>query len=284
MTEAYDRDRNTWVPAEARGEAPVRPRLSGRRILVVGAGSQPCDDPDPPVGNGRAISVLAAREGARVACADVSERAARDTLELVEKAGGAGCVLTADVRDEAACRRLVDQASEELGGLDGLVLNVGIGAGGGVEGTETEAWDRVMAINLRSHFLVSRFAFPHLGPGAAIVFISSIAGRRGGSPFPAYDASKGGVEALCRSVAASGGNKCVRANVVVPGAVDTPLGRWGTREKVRGTDTTIALGREGTGWEMAYATCFLLSDEASYITGQTLVVDGGLTSVMGGRR
>ena len=185
--------------------------------------------------------------------------------------------------DENVCRQLVEQAESELGGLDGLVLNVGIPGGGGVEGTEPDAWDRVMSVNLRAHFLIVHYAMSRLGPGAAIVFVSSIAGRRGGSPFPAYDTSKAGVEGLCRSVAAEGGPKCVRANVVVPGSVDTPLGRWGTKNSRRGGASTVALGREGTGWEMAYATCFLLSDEASYITGQTLVVDGGLTSVLSPR-
>ena len=119
MTEAYDRQSEVWVPAEARGEAPTRPRLAGRRVLVIGAGSRACDDPDPPIGNGRAISVLAAREGARVACADLSEEAARATLERIEREGGEGCVLTGDVSEEGVCRRVVEEAGRALDGLDG---------------------------------------------------------------------------------------------------------------------------------------------------------------------
>ena len=228
--------------------------------------------------------MLAAREGARVACADVSEAAARETLEQLEKEGGEGCVLVGDVTDEAVCRQLVDRAVDELGGLDGLVLNVGIGEGDGVEGTTAAAWDHVFSVNLRSHFLLSSFALPHLDAGSSIVFSSSVAGLRAGGPYPAYNASKAGLEGLCRAVALEGGHKRrVRANVVAFGAVDTPLGRHGNRVMADRTRTgnAVALGRQGTAWEMAYAATFLLSGEASYITGQTLVVDGGLTMAMG---
>ena len=274
---------DTWVPAESKGEAEVRSRLAGRRILVVGAGSQPCKGDNPPIGNGRAMAILAAREGAKVACADVNEAAARETLDIIEREGGTGCVLAGDVSDEAAVSAMVEHTIEAFGGIDGLVLNVGIPAREVGLGISIEEWDRVMNVNLRGHYLVVRAALPHLEFGSSVVFVSSIAGRRSGSPFPAYDTSKAGIEGLCRALASEGGPRCIRSNAVVPGAVDTPLGRWGNEEMPDRPFTEVALGRQGTGWDMAYATCFLLSDEASYITGQTLVVDGGLTTCMSGR-
>jgi NAD(P)-dependent dehydrogenase (short-subunit alcohol dehydrogenase family) len=265
------------LPAEARGTAAGRGRLAGRRVLVVGAGTQPSDDPEAPIGNGRATAILCAREGASVACADRDEASARETLATLEKEGGAGCVCLADVSDPAACEALLEEARRALGGLDGVVLNVGIGLGAGLAGTTLEDWDRTLAVNLRSHFLLARAALPALAAGAAIVFVSSVAGRTPGSRLPAYDASKAGVEALCRHTALEGARAGVRANVVVPGLIDTPLGRSATRGRPSRARTPVPLGRQGTGWEIAYAALFLLSDESSYVTGQTLVVDGGLT-------
>src|SRR3954451_6509794 len=153
-------------------------RLEGRRILVVGAGTRPSPEPDSPLGNGRAISVLAAREGASVACADVDQSAADETARLVqaEGAGAKAHVIVGDVTDEAVCNAMVEETVSALGGLDGLVLNVGIGFGKRLEGTTAEAWDYVLSVNLRSHFLITKAAMPVMGAGGSIVFISSVAG------------------------------------------------------------------------------------------------------------
>jgi len=266
--------------AEARGAAAGRNRLRGRHILVVGAGTQRSPDPDPPIGNGRAIAILCAREGAAVACADVDAAAARETQGLVGKEGARAAVVVGDVSDEGACERVVAESEAALGGLDGVVLNVGIAAGRGLADTDAAGWDRTFAVNLRSHFLISRAALPRLGTGSAIVFVSSVASLVPGSRLPAYDASKAGIAGLMRHVAFEGARRGVRANTVVPGLIDTPLGRLATRSRPSRARTPVPLGRQGTGWDIAYATVFLLSDEASYVTGQSLVVDGGLSALM----
>jgi len=260
---------------EKEGDAPGRGRLDGRRIVVVGAGTQPSDDPDAPVGNGRAIAILAAREGAEIVCVDRDADAAGETADRIGGEGGRAGVVVGDVSDEAACERIV----EEAGDFDGMVLNVGIGAGRGLSGTGTKEWDLTFAVNLRAHFLLCRAALPRVADGGSIVFISSIAGVQPGSLIPAYDASKAGLLGLSRHVALEGSRKAVRANVVLPGLIDTPLGRWATRGRPSRDRTPVPLGRQGTAWEVAYATVFLLSDESSYITGQELVVDGGLTAL-----
>jgi NAD(P)-dependent dehydrogenase (short-subunit alcohol dehydrogenase family) len=245
------------------------------RILVVGAGSQPCDDADAPLGNGRAIALLCSREGATVACADKDEFAARQTCDQIIHEGGTAGVIVADVSREQDCERLVTEALP----IDAVVLNVGIGAGRGLAATSAEQWDQVFDVNLRAHFLIARSASPQLHTGGSIVFISSVAGLRPGTNVPAYDASKAGLSGLCRHVAFEGSRRGVRANVVVPGLIDTPLGRSASRRRPSRAQTAIPLGRQGTAWEVAYATVFLLSGEASYITGQTLVVDGGISQL-----
>ena len=255
-------------------------RLPGRRVLVVGAGTQPSDNPDAPPGNGRAIAVTAGREGAAVACADVNEEAARATAELVEAESAKAAVVVGDVADAAACADIVAESAGALGGLDGLVLNVGIGAGGRLAGTSADDWDRVFAVNTRSHFLLCQAALPLLGEGSAIVFVSSVAGLKPGSRLPAYDASKAALAGLSRHVALEGARHGVRANVVAPGLIDTPLGRWASRGRPARERTPVPLGRQGTAWEVAAAVVFLLSDDASYITGQLLPVDGGLSSLL----
>jgi NAD(P)-dependent dehydrogenase (short-subunit alcohol dehydrogenase family) len=253
-------------------------RLAGRRVLVVGAGTRPSPEPDAPLGNGRAIAVLAAREGAAVACADVDQAAAEETARLVELEGGKAHLIVGDVTDSDVCRAFVDETVAALGGLDGLVLNVGIAAGRRLADTTPEQWDFTFAVNLRSHFLMSQAALPAMEEGSAIVFIASVAGISAGSQIPAYDSSKAGLFGLCRHVAMEGARKGVRANVVAPGLIDTPLGRLATAGRPGRAKTPVPLGRQGTAEEVAAPVVFLLSDEASYITSQVVAVDGGLSA------
>jgi len=153
------------LPAEATGSAPGRGRLTGRRVLVVGAGTRPSPEPDPPIGNGRAISVLAAREGAAVACADRDAGAAEVTAALVRNEGQIAPVVLADVASPDACASVVAESAAALGGIDGLVLNVGIGLGRGMAGTNAAQWDETFAVNTRAHFLVAGAALQVLDPG-----------------------------------------------------------------------------------------------------------------------
>lgn len=264
---------------ESAGVAPGCDRLVGKRIVVVGAGTRASDDPDAPMGNGRAIAVLAAREGAAVACVDIDRGAAERTAELVRAEGAIAHVIVADVSDADACARLVTESAEALGGLDGIVANIGIGLGGGLARTSAAQWDAVFDVNVRSHFLLSQAAMPLLGEGGSIVLVSSIAGIKPGSRLPAYDASKAAIFGLCRHVAMEGARKGVRANVLVPGLVDTPLGRAATAGRPSRGTTRVPLRREATAFDVAYAALFLLSNESSYITAQSIVVDGGLSQI-----
>ena len=264
------------LPDEARGQAPGRGRLAGRRILIVGGGQQDHGLEDPPIGNGRATSALCAREGAAIVVADIDGDSAEVTAELARAEGREASVVVADAADEDGVQAMFAAADDVLGGLDGLVLNVGIGGGWMLKGTSTEDWDRVMAVNLRSQFLGCKHALEAMTDGGSVVLVGSIASREV-LPFPAYGASKAGLESLCRQAAVEGAPG-VRANLLMPGLIDTSLGRLASSASPLRDQVKIPAGRQGTAWEIAHAAVFLLSGEASYITGQSLIVDGGLTS------
>ncbi|MDQ3312135.1 MAG: SDR family oxidoreductase [Actinomycetota bacterium] len=267
------------LPAESAGAAPGRGRLAGRRLLVVGAGQNSYSLPDPPIGNGRAISILCAREGAAVVAADRDGESVSATVATITAEGGRAVAMTADISRPDEIERMVTAAHDAFGGLDGVVYNVGIAAGRGLAGSTPDVWDEVLNVNVRGAMLVARAALPVLDDGGSIVFVSSVAGIKPGSRFPAYDSSKAAIGGLMRHVALEGERRRIRVNVVAPGLMDTSLGRIASVGRPSRDRAPIPLGRQGTGWETAYAALFLLSGEAAYITGQTLVVDGGLTSL-----
>jgi NAD(P)-dependent dehydrogenase (short-subunit alcohol dehydrogenase family) len=267
------------LPPESQGAAPGRGRLTGRRILVVGAGQNDYGETDPPIGNGRAMAVLFAREGARVAVADRDRPSAEATVARIASDGGTAVTVLADMAKPGDPQTMVSEASAALGGLDGLVYNVGIADRHGLDGTTPDSWDHVLAVNLRGAMLTARAALPILGDGSAIVFTSSVAGVRPGSRIPSYDASKAALGGLMRHVALEGAARSIRANIVAPGLMDTSIGRAASRGRPSRSATRIPLGRQGTGWETAYLTLFLISNEAAYVTGQTFIIDGGLTAL-----
>lgn len=274
MTEPIDPARQLLAPALGHGRNADR--LAGRRILVVGAGQRRSDEPDPPLGNGRAMSLLFAREGASVACADRHEPAARETVALIEREGGTATALAADIADPAQIDGMLTEAALALDGLDGLVVNVGIAAGESLPEVTVELWDRVLNTNLRGHMLTARAALPLLDPGSSIAFVSSTAARAPASREPAYEASKAALGALGRAVALEGHARGIRANVLLPGLIDTPLGRAATTKRP-GRTRALPFTRQGTAWEVAYAALFLISAESSYVNGHELVCDGGLS-------
>ena len=232
-----------------------------------------------PVGNGRALAMLLAREGARVAVVDRDEISANDTVELIRSEGGVADTLVADVSEPESIERMIDAAQHQLGGIDGLVYNVGIPGPVGFEENTPEAWDTTLNVNLRGAMLTARAALPAMEPGSSIVFISSIGAVRGIGRMIAYDASKAGLSALVRAAAIARQGDSVRANIVMLGMIDTGIGRDGDRNMPGREKIPVPLGRRGTAWEAAYASLFLLSHESTFITGQTVAVDGGRTTL-----
>lgn len=267
-------DPSASLHAESLGQAKSHGRLSGRRIIVVGAGQRKTVDDDPPIGNGRAMSVLFAREGASVACIDAVKDAADATVDQITSEGGKAFADVVDVSDAAAIAPAVQRCAEKLGGLDGLALNVGISQGLSLPKMTIEAWDKDYAVNVRSHMLFAQKALEIMSPGGSIILMSSLASQRAGGRNPAYESSKAAQIALGRAIARAGEDKGIRCNVIAPGFMDTPMGRDASRRR---SDRALAVpfGRQGTGWEVAYAALFLISNESSYVNAHTLFLDGG---------
>ncbi|WUI04070.1 SDR family oxidoreductase [Spirillospora sp. NBC_00431] len=241
--------------------------LSGRTALVTGAAR----------GIGAAIATRLADDGARVALCDLDADGARATLAAIERDGGKGIVLPGDVADAPTARDVVATAARELGGLDILVNNAGTGARAKVRDYALEDWHRVIAVNLTAPFVLSQAAVDHLAASGrgAIVNICSVA-VIGFFGQIAYDASKGGLLSLTRALAVELGRDGVRANAVCPGFVDTALADHGNLRAIAEKQTaTQPIARMGRPEEIADAVTWLASDEARYITGQALFVDGG---------
>ena len=262
---------------ESRGTARGRGRLAQRHILVVGGGQRVHDAATDPMGNGRAMSLLFAREGARVAVADVNMASADATVASILAEGNWACALQADVTHETDVRRMIETAIGAMGGLDGIVLNVGTFGRTGIDDCTPDEWNAIFDVNVRGPMLCVREALKNLADGAAIVFISSIAALKAGSQMASYDASKAALGGLMRNVAQLGARRGIRANLVYPGLVDTPNGRAASAGRPSRGATRIPFGRQATAWEIAYAVLFFISDESAYLTGQSLAVDGGLT-------
>ena len=267
-------DPSASLHAEALGQARSHGRLAGRRIIVVGAGQRKIIDAEPPIGNGRAMAVLFAREGAQVACIDMNQEAANNTVAQITSEGGKAFADIVDVSDIAAIAPAVERCAKHLGGLDGLALNVGISHGLSLPDMTVEAWEKDYAVNVRSHMLFAQKALDVMAPGGAIILMSSMASQRANGRNPAYESSKAAQIALGRAIARAGEGKGIRCNVIAPGFMDTPMGRDASRRR-SDRALTVPFGRQGTGWEVAYAALFLISNESSYVNVHTLFLDGG---------
>ncbi|WP_456731920.1 SDR family NAD(P)-dependent oxidoreductase [Bradyrhizobium sp. USDA 3364] len=232
-----------------------------------------------PIGNGRAMSLLFGREGAHVAVADLNLASAEDTVARITADGGRGFAIAADVTREADVIRMIDEAHHAMGGLDGMVLNIGTFGKTGLDNVSAEEWNRIYDVNVRGPMLCCRAALPKFADGGSIVFISSIAALKAGSQMAVYDSSKAALGGLMRNIAHTGARRGIRANLVYPGLVDTPNGREaGAGRPSRGRGH-VPFGRQATAWEIAYAVLFFMSDESVYVTAQTLAVDSGLSGL-----
>ncbi len=261
------------------------PRLAGKVAIVTGAGSQV----DEGIGNGRAAAILFAREGAKVLLVDRKRSAAEATFDMIrgEDPEAEVDVFEADVTSSDECRAMVEKAVANWGRLDILDNNVGIGIGGTVVGVSEDDWDLIMRVNVKSMVLASKHAVPAMAAsgGGAIVNISSIAAMRPSGLTP-YSASKGAVISLTRAMAIDHARDGIRVNCIAPGPVYTPMVyAGGMSEELRERRRRASpLDIEGSGWDVGYAALFLVSDEARYITGVVLPVDGGVSITGPGRR
>jgi NAD(P)-dependent dehydrogenase (short-subunit alcohol dehydrogenase family) len=268
---------------ETLGRAKPAQRLLGRKILVVGAGQRNTVDENVPIGNGRAISVLFAREGATIVCLDWNREAAETTVAQIKAEGGKASAQVFDVRNADGIAKAVDDSKAHMGGLDGLALVVGISKGLPLAKLTKEAWDDDFAVNVRSHMLFSQRAVEVMSPGGSIVLLSSMASQRASGGNPAYETSKAAQLALVRAIARAGESNGIRANTIAPGYVDTPMGRDASRRSA-GRAQVVPFGRQATGWEVANTALFLVSNEASYVNGTTIFMDGGMTAGLVGRK
>jgi NAD(P)-dependent dehydrogenase (short-subunit alcohol dehydrogenase family) len=261
-------------------------RLKGKVAMVVGAGSI-----GPGWGNGKATAVTFARHGAQVFCVDRNAAAAAETVGLIESEGGRATAYTADVSRAGEVAAMAKACLEAYGRIDVLDNNVGIAEMGSVVDLEEAAWDRVFAVNLKSAYLTMKHVIPVMiaQGGGSIINISSVASiRQAGVSYVSYGASKAAMNQMTRTSAVEFAPQHVRVNAVLPGLMKTPMvehsaglaasyAKGDVEEMWRKRDAQVPMGHMGDAFDVAHAALFLASDEAKYITGITLVVDGGLT-------
>lgn len=257
-------------------------RLEDRVAVVVGAGQTAGET----VGNGRATAITFAREGARLVLADRDRSSLEETAELARGEGAQVHTSVVDIASDDGPDQLVHAAVDAFGGIDVLHNNVGIGAGDGPPHHLTdEAYDRIMDVNLRAMWRMCRAAVPMLRASehGAIVNISSLASIAAAGNLTAYKLSKAGVNALTQNLAVTNAKYGVRANAILPGFIDTPMAN-DAAARARGVERSVVadaraaavpLGRQGTAWDVANAALFLACDESAFITGISLLVDGG---------
>lgn len=261
-------------------------RLQDRVALVFGAGSS-----GPGWSNGKAAAVAYAREGAKVVAIDQSEAAANETADFIRSEENHGMAVQADVTDTGSVMAAVERAIEAFGRIDILHNNVGTTVMGGPVELDEQAWTRSLDINVGSVYRTSKAVLPHMikqGRGVIINISSLAAIRWAGYPYFAYYASKAAVDQATVALAMQYARQGIRANAILPGAIDTPLiyreisSQYGSVEEMRAArDRAVPTGKMGTAWDIANAAVFLASDEASFITGVCLPVDGGQSCVMG---
>lgn len=249
-------------------------RLQGKVAIVTGAGSRA-----DGFGTGRAAAVLFARHGARVLVVDRDRAAAEQTLALIDREGGIAEAHVADITSADSCREMAEHAVRAWGRIDVLDNNDGVEGAGSILETDWQQWDVVMTVNVKTIALASAAALPYLSRGGgAIINISSISAFRPRGLTP-YSTAKGAVIALTRAMAVDHGASGVRVNCIAPGPIYTPMVyAAGMSPQVRERRRKASLlGIEGTAWDVAHAAVFLASDEARYITGVVLPVDGGVS-------
>jgi NAD(P)-dependent dehydrogenase (short-subunit alcohol dehydrogenase family) len=262
-------------------------RLEGKTAIIVGAGQTPGET----IGNGRAMALLFAREGAHVMCVDRHLDSAEETVKLISDEGGQSFAFEADVTKTASCAAIAREAIARLKRIDILVNNVGTGRGDAPpHAIEEEAWDRIMDINLKSMAMTIRHVLPVMRQqkAGAILNISSLAAIAG-HHMVTYEVSKMAVNRLTTVVAAGNAKHGVRCNVIMPGLMDTPMAMTGiaaatgkSPEALRAErNARVPMGHMGTAWDTANAALFLCSDEARFITGAVLPVDGGTSINIG---
>jgi Dehydrogenases with different specificities (related to short-chain alcohol dehydrogenases) len=258
-------------------------RLKDRVVLVMGGGAEgpPAKGEKLPIGNGRAIAIQCAREGASVVVADRNLSAAEETADNIRAAGHRAHAVTCDVSNAEQVRSCVAEAAGTFGALHGLVNNVGTADMAPLTDASEEEFEQVLRVNVRGHFLAIKHAVPEIARagGGSIVNVSSLnALRSGGGAGVAYETSKAALLGLTRHSAMAAAGQNIRVNSVLPGIIDSTMLRRYVGDQQIDFSARIPLRRMGTPWEVAKAVVFLLSDDASYVTGTELVVDGGVAA------